>query len=454
MNINDNFRFLCMGLPEDIARKKACGDLDGAVRLIERRLAQGNLPESLCRSLTVQKEMMLRLPLDYPYLRAEAIAQVKGRIADFTEQEFDALVEAGKIDWIYLNAVPHYFSRFVESLCKTDRAFAARTDEPWQEGEVSLREAAARRVKEQGEVAARVRCRAVLRIKEDAFVAGEKVRAYLPLPVCCASQRDICIEQAYPQPACITPETSAQRVIYWEQTMQTNTPFTVEFSYTRTARYYDLQHPKTSAERPDFDTGEMAPHIIFTPYLRALAAELADGVEQPLEKARKIYDYITQNVTYAFQPAYFVLENIAENCARNLRGDCGVMALLFITLCRCAGVPARWESGWYAEPGDCGAHDWAQFYAAPYGWLYADPSFGTGAVRTGNEALRQFYFGNLDYYRMAANTEFEADFAVPKSHWRTDPYDNQTGEVETAQRGLRGEEMESEIEILSLELLS
>ena len=54
---------------------------------------------------------------------------------------------------------------------------------------------------------------------------------------------------------------------------------------------------------------------------------------------------------------------------------------------------------------------------------------------------------------MAANTEFQADFAVPKDHWRVDPYDNQLGEIEFAERGLRGEEFECKKEILSLELL-
>jgi transglutaminase-like putative cysteine protease len=124
------------------------------------------------------------------------------------------------------------------------------------------------------------------------------------------------------------------------------------------------------------------------------------------------------------------------------------MALLFITLCRCAGVPARWESGWKAEPGFCGAHDWTQFYAAPYGWLYADPSFGAGAAREGNETRRTFYFGNLDCYRMSSNTAFQSDFDVPMKHWRADPYDNQVGEMELSSRGLRYEEFERTKEVL------
>ena len=71
--------------------------------------------------------------------------------------------------------------------------------------------------------------------------------------------------------------------------------------------------------------------------------------------------------------------------------------------------------------------------------FYADPSFGVGAVRENNEERRLHYFGNLDTFRMVANTQFQGDFDVPKDHWRADPYDNQVGEMETEDRGLRYE---------------
>lgn len=79
---------------------------------------------------------------------------------------------------------------------------------------------------------------------------------------------------------------------------------------------------------------------------------------------------------------------------------------------------------------DIGMHDWSQFYVAPYGWLYADCSFGSSAYREGDEAKRDFYFGNLDPFRMCAASEFQHQFDPPMSHMRYDPYDNQDGEAE------------------------
>ena len=138
---------------------------------------------------------------------------------------------------------------------------------------------------------------------------------------------------------------------------------------------------------------------------------------------------------YTFMPSYVVLENMVEECARNYTGDCGIFALLFLTLCRCAGIPAQWQSGLTAEPDFIGGHDWVRFYVEPYGWIFADPSYGTGAVRAGKEARRRFYFGNLDAYRMVANSAFQTNFTVAKEQWRADPYDNQLGEIESDTRG-------------------
>ena len=49
MNINENFRYLHMGLPEDILRRKLSGDFEGVVRLIDRRLQSPETPEALRR---------------------------------------------------------------------------------------------------------------------------------------------------------------------------------------------------------------------------------------------------------------------------------------------------------------------------------------------------------------------------------------------------------------------
>lgn len=464
MDINDAFRSLNVGLPEDILRRKLYGDLEGAIRLIDGRLARPDIPQGLRDCMTVQREMMLRTPPDYPFGRSEALALVRERIPDFTEAEFDQRVDDGKIGWIYLHGEPRYFARFFETMCKAEPDFARRAGVQVHGaesvvdagGEEHRLDRCHRLMRERGSMALRIRIRATVRLKDELFAPGMFLRAHLPLPSACEQQSHIVIEEMSPE-GIVAPEDAPQRTVCWQGAYQEAPEFSVTYSYVHTARYRDLTIPGNAPLLTDEELApflaEESPHIVFTPYLRALASQLTAGVEEPLEKARLIYDFITLNMKYTFMPAYFGLENIAENCARSFTGDCGVFALLFITLCRCAGVPAQWQSGLAAEPDFCGGHDWARFYVPGHGWLYADPSYGIAAVRAKNEARRRSYFGNLDPYRMVANSRFQAPFTVGKAHWRADPYDNQVGELERLDRGLTYGEFLRTKEVLSCEEL-
>ena len=444
MRINDHFRYLNIGLPEDILRRKMHGDFEGAIRLIDRRLDDESTPQALRSCLIVQREIISRVEMDYPYTKEDAIAIIREHIPNFEETEFDERMDNGRIRWIYVNGEVRIFNRFFQSMVKADPPFAARAGVtlPGVESTVNknvkgLIDRTIEKMKENGSMTNRIRIRATMKVKDEAFEKGMFIRAHLPIPAQCEQQSEIVIEKMYPENGQIAPIDAPQRTICWEETMEENHEFMVEYSYLHKAVFHDTEHMGPSNEnQPDFYTQEEAPHIVFTPYIKELVKTLTEGVTDPLEKARIFYDFITLNMKYTFMPAYFGLENIAETCARSYTGDCGVFALLFITLCRCAGIPACWQSGLTAEPDFCGGHDWARFYVAPHGWMFADTSYGTGAVRLEKEERRKFYFGNLDPFRMVANSEFMAPFTVDKDHWRADPYDNQIGEMETTDRGL------------------
>ena len=459
MNINDTLQFQNAGLPEDILRRKMWGDFDGAIRLIDRRLADPATPESLAYHLRAQKEMIRLLPQEFPYTREDAMQIIREHIPEFTDEEFDELVDDRRIRWIYVNGEMRFFNRFFSSVCKAIPAFAKRAGiklpgvESASSGskEDSRLDISMKKMMSQGSLTNRIRIRATVKLKDEHFYPGIFVRAHLPIPAACQQQSDIRIEKVWPKTGKIAPEDAAQRTLCWEETLQENVEFEVIYSYLHTARFTDAYHLSGVPGSYDFDVQEQAPHIAFTPYIRSICQELTAGMTDPLEKARAFYDFITVNMKYTYMPGYFVLDNIAENCALSFTGDCGVFALLFLTLCRCAGIPAQWQSGLTAEPDFIGGHDWVRFYVEPYGWIFADPSYGTGAVRAGKEERRKFYFGNLDPYRMVANREFYQNFTVPKEHWRADPYDNQLGEMETADRGLTLDEFLRTKEILLCE---
>ena len=496
MNENQYFSYLDVGLPEAVEKMKLCGELEAAVDCIDQRLACTNLPENLRYCLLAERETIRRMPADFPYTRAEAMDIIRAEIPSYTEEEFDAAVACGQIRFIYLHGEMRIFNRFFSSMCKSVPEFRDRTKVALNGGESSGRGSkgdlrlnrSMRIMKEQGALANRITIRATVKVEDTAFKPGMLVRVHVPIAAACEQQSDIRIESMFPENGQIAPEDAEQRTIYWEENMQENHEFSVTYSYVHTAKWHDVetvlhgmpmsqgtmqdagsacgeaaQRPSGVPELPCLkpealaeylkDTAELAPHIEFTPYIRALTEACAQGCTTPLEKAKSFYDFITKNFRYTYMPAYFTLDSIAENCARSFTGDCGVFALLFITMCRCAGIPAEWQSGFAAEPEFVGGHDWARFYAEPFGWLFADPSFGVSSNRNENEERRMFYFGNLDPYRMVANRAFQAPFTVDKRYFRTDPYDNQYGEIEIEDRGLRYDEYTRKAEIVSFEEL-
>lgn len=447
---------LSVGLPEDIQKLKWYGDFEGALRVIGLRL-QGELPQMLRQRLELERVVLKSIPRQYPYSQADALKLMKESIKDFDPAELDHLRDENAVDWIYITGQVHYKNNFFSNLLKTRQHYADRLIQP-AKLEQTLKERAMlsqaiERMQAQGNLAYRTRMHSAIKVKPEFARIGETIRVHIPLPIEGFQTKNVRVLAASPQPTHVAAPDYPQRTAFFKQVLQPDQEFSVEYEYETHMHYVQPKPEEVSPSQPDMADclGEQLPHIAFTPYLRALAQEIVGSESNPLVKARLIYDFITTKIRYSFVRSYFTYENIPEYISTSLKGDCGMQALLFITLCRIVGVPARWQAGLYSTPLSVGEHDWAQFYIAPYGWLYADCSFGGGAYRRGDHTLWNFYFGNLDPFRTVCNTAFQHDFDPPKAHLRFDPYDNQDGEVEYEDRGLPLSELEITQTIVSIE---
>ncbi len=424
-------------LPEDIAHLKGAGLFDEALELIRRRLLDPSLPTMLRTRLETERMFLKRLPRDYTLTRAALAAEIREAVPSFRDEEVDELVRDGRADFIFLNGEMLFHEDLGASLLKAWPALRARSEKLNVVPKSTLDPIIE---KTKTGVAAHITIKGVTTIADSAFLPGALYRIHMPIP-----QKSM--QQTAPESlTCTLPFTvqdGPQQCMYMEFKADKNEPITFEYSYTQRPRYVDPLDPAASGVvYPDArpvcaeDLSEHAPHITFTPYLISLANGLKKNETDPVQIARTFYDYVTTNVTYAYQRPYLLIENGAEYTAVNRHGDCGLQALLFITLCRIVGIPARWQSGLCAEPGDVGSHDWAEFYTERFGWLPADCSYGGGAWRNGALHRWNFYFGNLDPWRMVANRDYYAAFTPAKKHPRFDPYDSQRGEIETEDRAL------------------
>ena len=465
------FESMYLPLPSPVQRMKERGNLEEAEAYLQHLLETGEcLPEER-RRFRAELEILRRLPAEYPYTKAEALELVRRYVPNFSEADFDSLLMRGKIFWRYLDGEARFFGRFFDSLCKTDSFFAEAAEKRGHRipgSDRRLLEESAEKMRAQGELSVRITVRAELELEEAFFREGALVRAYLPLPRVTEEQSDIVLEEMSAGGQ-LSAESAAQRVVFWEERFGENHPFIVSYRFLHTERYRDvyglaerMQAEGRAEKQSENGTTKYGAEkrtesgydsALFPPsaYLRSLAAALTEGVTEPLVKAKCFYDFITKKVRYSFMPSYFCLDRMAERCAMDRVGDCGIQALLFLSLCEAVGIPARWESGLKTEPKFIGAHDWVRFYTPSFGWRATDLSYGGSAWKRGDERLHRFYFGNVDPWRMAANARILGETGFPEPEFRADPYDNQVGEMALDGCGLRYEEFRRRKEVLRAE---
>jgi transglutaminase-like putative cysteine protease len=130
-----------------------------------------------------------------------------------------------------------------------------------------------------------------------------------------------------------------------------------------------------------------------------LSAQETHGVQDPLAKARAIYNYVVGTMRYDKSGNGWGNGDAIWACTAK-RGNCTDFHSLFIGMMRAAGIPARFEIGFPLPPDQHdgaipGYHCWAQFYVEPYGWIPVDASEAWK-----HPDKKDYFFGAHDYNRL------------------------------------------------------
>jgi len=465
----EDLPYLAIELPETVKSYRYAGDFEGEITYIEKLLSDGilhanPLTDAMRRRLMLEHAIASELIHDYNVTAEDLLARFCETYPAMQPHHIDALIASGHADYILRAGVPYFQRAAYSNLMNQCGDLLRRVQEPDYVSQPCkpARDSVIQGMKKLGSLSRRYHVRMSIKpsdVHEDQI--GRTIRIHLPYPAPSLSQSDIKLHSSsHP----VKIKKAAQTTAYIETEYRPDDEYWVEYSYVNTARYHDLTtaHAKQDAAAHAADPipadvlpylDEQYPHIRFTPYMTALAKEIAGKEKNPLKLARRVYDWVTEHIRYSYMRSYFALENIPEFAVLHGRGDCGVQALVFITLCRILGIPAKWESGHgihdrgYGKA-SIGSHDWAMFYIAPFGWLYCDPSYGGGAFRSGNKCRWNHYFGNLDPWRHVTCNDFQKQFVPAKAFPRIDPYDNQNGEIEFEDYGLTAWEIDDRQEVL------
>lgn len=436
------------------------GDFNKATELLEHTLSQTSITLSSEErdSIKFEIERIARIRRDYTKTRAEVLEKVRQSIPDFSDEEMDTRERNGELDSMTIDGKKFYANSSASNLFMRNADMRQRRKQAqskddlmftnlYKEMQLSLNAAkstSATLVRPQD-----VLVTYTLVVNPNAVPAGQTLRAWLPVPRMQPNQTDFILLSTTADNAVVASNEAPQRTIYMEAKAQENLPttFTAVYAYRSWARTFS---PKPESvmpydkSNPDYQyyTAKRLPHLdTDNEYLKTLNREIVGEETNPLRVAKRIFDWIGNNMVYQYAREYSTLENLSLYTAKRRAGDCGQHGMFFIAMCRLNGIPARWSTGWdWAEGWDqAGMHDWAEIYVEPWGWMPADPDVALLTKRNSDDmlttdqkqALSDWLFCNQDSWRMTVNCDFSRQLYPVKKDFRSETVDFQRGEVES-----------------------
>jgi transglutaminase-like putative cysteine protease len=395
-----------------------------------------------CGAYRFERERMRRIRLDFTLTRAEVEAQLRAEIPDCTDADFARWDVPKKLESLDIDGERRWFARAVPNLFRVDADASARrradakrgVDGPMETLNAHHREIVA--AGRDAGVSRRVRVTQKLIVDADAVPAGERVRAWIPYPRAIDGQQErIVFLGSTPSAHSIAPESTLQRTVYLEQPAQSGVPTEFSISYELTVRGRHLPTvpgnavPAAASSTLAPFLAERPPHLVFTPALRAYSKRVVGDATDPREIAQKLFAAV-DTIPWGSAREYSTISNISDYALHQGHADCGQQTLLLMALLRLNGIPSRWQSGMvFSDDGRYdNLHDWGQLYLEPHGWIPMDVT--TGQLESEDPALRWFYLGSLDAYRIAFNDDYSTALVPPKRHPRSETVDSQRGEAE------------------------
>jgi len=386
-----------------------------------------------------------RINLDFSISEADEVKKIERRIGAFSSEEKSVWEKKGWLEWRMIDDEKRYFKRADANLLLIKKFHEDRDswlrdieNDPEMAFRLKHTEEVLKSSDNQGNPVAPVKMKVTytITVHPDVVPDGEKLRCWLPLPrEDQPRQEDFKLLSTSDPEYTISPDTSIHHSIFMEEHSIKGVPtvFQISYNYISSAQYFKMSDIKILPYDKASDTylkytAEQLPHICFTDEVKRLADSITAGDNNPLSVVSKLYFWFKENIPWAGALEYSTIPNIPEYVMKNRRGDCGMQTLLFISMLRYKGIPARWESGWKMPPHNETLHDWSEVYYEGTGWVPVDVMYEL--QKSENSFLKDFYLSGIDSYRLIVNEGVAGPLHPSKKFLRSEPYDFQRGEVE------------------------
>lgn len=433
----------------------AKGELTAASEMIE------NLPVEVKQmhwfSVDSLNMIISRLRYDFSLTPSEGIAEVLKKKPATTIREIADWIDAKYIETATIDGKEMWFRKAVRNLWLLNPEFQVHPDTVgnyehfgstlygWKEKKSD---------KNRCHDWHRATIKFELDVDANVVPAGDTVKAWLPIPLATVRQRNF--KMLSTSSDVVYSKGSAHNTVFMTAVAQKDKPthFEILFRYDVAAQNFPLDYilEKLKPYNTDSDlykeyTKADGKHVVINDRIKKLAECIVGTETNPVKKASLIYDWIVSRFPWAGARDYGTIPNIPDYVLDIHHGDCGQVALLYISLVRAVGVPARWESGWMLHPWENNYHDWAETYFEGIGWVPTDVSFG----RNDDPAFKEYYKTGTDVYRFASNCDYSEKLYPEKKYLRTDPMDFQAGEAEWRNGNIEGTDYSSKLTVVSFE---
>jgi transglutaminase-like putative cysteine protease len=258
--------------------------------------------------------------------------------------------------------------------------------------------------------------------EKDSIDRSKDLKLWIPVPREWDSQKAVKIISVEPEPhATYEDPEHGNKIYYWDfEKLPAKDTYKVKIRYRTEVFevYSDIDPEKIGPYDMQSEEYQLYTRSTYTtninPEIRELSQTAVGNETNPYLKVKRIFEFVIRNMRYKDikRERGSGIESIlsfsfidSETGERHFEGICDHYSLLFVAMCRAAGIPARGETGivswgpWIKEKdivfddnrhtqlspdglaaarlyGPMRGHIWAEFYIPAYGWIPADPTWG------------------------------------------------------------------------------
>lgn len=431
------------------------GSFSRAVECAQKIMADKTCDEKISNEIHHRVSWMHRVKRDYPYSREQMINRCSRYFNDFSSKLFEEWDASGFFQKRIIDGEERYLRSAVSNLCfrypdiRALRQFAFTGKQALLDSYQVMSKQADKDAAKTFNWSFRFDLNITCPLKK-----GDHLKVWLPFPLEFDHQSVTYDPARFPDSVTTQTHEDYPGTAYIERVFSSedDRKFSLEYQTKTAYRLNYIQpakvQPLPSDSRFGMDLKTIAQfgiylksdemHISSSDALVEKTKQVIQNEQNPWNQAFLIYLWLGSAMKYSYAREYSTQTDIAETTFQRGYGDCGELTLLYISMCRIAGIPARWQSGWTFFPGwKHGIHDWCEIYLKPYGWVPVDPvvpvnfaSEDCGADPAKIVQVLEFFFGNMDPFRLYLNRNHGLELNPEKQDIRSDDVDFQRGEVE------------------------